>query len=99
MPSRVNSITPDDWRETFRETRLHYGFGVIPASRIKVCSVCGASCRASENFCTECGAKLPEKNLYQQSVEGKPRCPHCGELIGNAENYCPVCGAALKNAI
>ena len=82
-------------REEYRETMVHYGFGVAAAKKIKVCSECGALCKSSESFCTECGRGLPKKNLYQQSVEGKPRCLHCGSLLGNAKNYCPVCGAPL----
>lgn len=83
-------------REEYRETMIHYGFGVAAAKKIKVCSECGALCKANESFCTECGRGLPEKNLYQQSVEGKLRCLHCGSLLGNAKNYCPVCGVSLE---
>ncbi len=85
-----------DEKNEKRRARLYYGFGALPAKLIKVCSECGALCKASESFCTECGARLPEKNLYQQSVEGKPRCLHCDSLLGNAKNYCPVCGAPLE---
>ena len=78
-----------------RVALTYYGFGVLRAKRIKVCPACGAVCPSDESFCSECGAGLPEKNLYAQSVEGKQRCPHCGSLLGEAKNFCSVCGGRL----
>ncbi len=98
MPSRAeNNVQVLSYsREEHRETMLYYGFGVAAAKKVKVCTDCGALCGAQECFCTECGARLPEKNLYQQSIKGKPRCESCGSLLGKAKNYCPVCGAPLE---
>jgi len=81
-----------------RQTRLFYGFGVLPAKRIKVCTVCGTICKANENFCTDCGAILPEKNLYELSVEDVKRCKHCGAILVDFEKFCPICGKNLRTA-
>lgn len=82
--------------ESRREARLYYGFGVLPAKAIKVCPDCKTVCRASESFCTSCGAKLPEKNLYDKSVEGAEKCPGCGAILVGSESFCPICGIELR---
>lgn len=82
-----------------RETRQYYGFGVLSAKAIKVCGGCGSVCRADETFCTECGVRLPEKNLYEKSIEGVPKCPHCGAVLAGREKYCPNCGKGLQAAV
>ena len=82
-----------------RETRQYYGFGVLSAKGIKVCVVCGSVCKADETFCTECGARLPEKNLYEKSIEDVPKCPHCGAILAGREKYCPNCGKEMQTAV
>lgn len=94
MP-KSQSGTPQSDRQL---TRLYYGFGVTSAKRIKVCPACGEVGSADKNFCTKCGEKLPSKNLYEQSIEGKKRCTHCGSLLGEAKNFCPICGRSLTTA-
>ena len=84
--------------ESRRETRLYYGFGVNPAKAMKVCTECGSVCKAAENFCTECGERLPEKNLYELSIEDAVRCPHCGTILEGSEDFCPICGKGLRTA-
>lgn len=86
-------------RKEYRETMLYYGFGIAAAKKIKVCSVCGTACGSEEGFCRECGARLPEKNLYQQSVEGKPRCPRCNSVYAHGNHYCSLCGVMLNNDV
>ncbi|MGI6716271.1 MAG: double zinc ribbon domain-containing protein [Eubacteriales bacterium] len=82
--------------ESRRKARLYYGFGVIPAKSIKVCSQCKTICKADENFCSDCGATLPEKNLYEFSVEDAKRCGYCNSILVGSEKFCPICGKNLR---
>lgn len=93
MPKPLGDGPPADDR---RRVLTHYRFGVGSAKCVKVCAACGCRCGAEENFCTECGERLPEKNLYEQSVAGKRRCTECGSLLGDARRFCPICGTPLK---
>lgn len=77
--------------------REYYGFGIAAVKRIKVCAECGVVCGAAESICAECGAKLPDRNLYEQSVEGKPRCKYCGTVITQEDQFCPYCGREQAN--
>lgn len=79
-----------------QKARQFYGFGVLPAKEIKVCSGCGTICMADENHCSNCGASLPQKNLYELSVEDAKRCQHCDAILLGNENFCPICGTNLQ---
>ena len=71
MPKPFGDGPPDDRRRVL----THYRFGVGSAKCIKVCAACGCRCSSEESFCTGCGERLPEKNLYEQSVAGKKKMP------------------------
>ena len=92
MQNDENSAYRADTGQMTGKSRNYYGFGIAAAKKIKVCSRCGAVSPASERYCSECGCALPDKNLYELSVEGKPRCRSCGAVLSRDGNYCPACG-------
>lgn len=83
-------------KESRRENRMYYGFGVQSAKALKVCKSCGAVCASDMISCTECGERLPDKNLYEMSVENADRCRHCKAILTGSENFCPICGKYLQ---
>lgn len=48
------------------------------------CNACGAQNFQGDNFCRECGEKLP------------PHCPQCGTAIDTPSKFCHECGAKLE---
>ena len=45
-------------------TLLEYGFGPETMKRRKICPECGRANGAQDTHCTDCGAALPSKRLY-----------------------------------
>lgn len=45
-------------------TLLEYGFGPETMKRRKICPECGRANGAQDTHCTDCGAALPSKTLY-----------------------------------
>lgn len=75
------------------ESMERYGFGPHIMKKIKVCERCGRTSPASENFCRECGNRLPEKTLYQSYKERHKYCKKCETVLSDSSEYCPQCGA------
>ena len=54
------------WEEDLTLASMeHYGFGTKAMKKVKKCDNCGMMAPASEQFCRECGTRLPEDTLYQ----------------------------------
>jgi len=51
----------------------------------KICPKCNAVSHYSDDFCVECGARLPSETV----------CPSCGEKIPPGEKFCSSCGASV----
>lgn len=60
------------------------------AKNTKVCPECGEECQASREFCSNCGAKLPEETMADGYV-----CPECGLQNMIDTKFCAACGAVL----
>ena len=78
------------------ETAEHYGFGIRAMAKVKVCPNCGAAAKAPEQFCGECGAKLPEDNLFQIYKKQNRYCAVCDTIEPAKAQFCPKCGTRLK---
>ena len=63
---------------------LEYGFGPETLQQRKVC--------------TDCGAALPEKTLYDLYRARHRCCLHCGVVVTDVAVYCPECGTRLPKA-
>ena len=78
-----------------RVTLLEYGFGPETLRSRKICPECGRANSARDTRCTECGAALPEKTLYDLYRAHHRCCPSCGIAVTCAAMYCPECGTRL----
>ena len=76
-------------------TLLEYGFGPETMRRRKICPECGRANPAQDTRCTECGAALPEKTLYDFYRSRHRCCPGCGVAVTSVAVYCPECGTRL----
>ncbi len=72
-----------------------YGFGPRAMKRLKVCKSCGRASPSSLQFCTECGAHLPEKNMFEIYKERHAFCKACETVVSDTAAYCPECGERL----
>ena len=73
----------------------HYGFGPRAMMKLKICKACGCTSPSTLNFCTECCAKLPEKNMFQEYKERHKFCKSCDTVVKDDAEYCPQCGKKL----
>ena len=62
------------------------------SKRLKVCQSCGTNCDVSMNFCTNCGAKLPEL-----AIGAGFYCPNCGRQNTDEAKFCVGCGRQLNH--
>ena len=86
-------------RKALRQvTLLEYGFGPETMKRRKVCPECGRANGAQDTHCTDCGAALPSKTLYDFYLSRHRCCPGCGVAVTSIAEYCPECGARLPKA-
>ncbi len=76
-----------------------FGFGPIIMKQIKVCRICGGSCAATEQYCTECGAILPKETLFDLYKSQHLYCPACDTVVADTSLYCPECGKKLRQQI
>ncbi len=79
------------------ENMKQYGFGIEAMKQIKVCHKCGNTLSASQQFCTACGHRLPEKSLYDMYKERHKTCPACDTVVTNECDYCPQCGKKIES--
>ena len=62
------------------------------------CPACGRANRAQDTHCTDCGAALPEKTLYDLYRARHRCCLSCGVVVTDVAVYCPECGTRLPKA-
>ena len=62
-------------------TLLEFGFGPESMQRCKLCPECGRANPAQDTHCTDCGAVLPEKTLYDFYLSRHRCCPGCGVAV------------------
>lgn len=79
-------------------TLLEFGFGPETMRRCKLCPECGRANPAQDTHCTDCGAVLPEKTLYDFYLSRHRCCPGCGVAVTDYAVYCPECGTRLPKA-
>lgn len=60
------------------------------SKKMKHCPNCGEDVLANNDFCPECGAKLPETTIAEQYV-----CPNCGKQNLVETKFCSGCGTIL----
>lgn len=77
---------------------LEYGFGPETLQQRKVCPACGRANRAQDTHCTDCGAALPKKTLYDLYRARHRCCLNCGVVVTDVAVYCPECGTRLPKA-
>ncbi len=77
---------------------LEYGFGPETLRGRKVCAACGRANPAQNARCTDCGAALPDKTLYDFYRARHRCCPGCGVVVTDVARYCPECGTRLPEA-
>ncbi len=79
------------------ENMKQCGFGVDEMKKIKVCTTCGNPSHHTEQFCRECGYRLPDKTLYDIYKERHKTCPSCETVVADNSEYCPQCGNKLND--
>ena len=68
-----------------------------------VCPSCKAEVIAGADFCTSCGAKMPNASVADINRINSPAeldtfpCPYCGNDISVASVFCPYCGQEVNN--
>ncbi len=77
------------------ENMKQYGFGIEAMKQIKICHKCKNASPTHQQFCTECGHRLPEKNLYDIYKERHKSCPACDTVVADECEYCPQCGEKI----
>lgn len=76
-----------------------YGFGPQAMKKWKVCGQCGTMAHSSQQFCRECGHRLPQKTLYDVYKSMHKVCPDCDSVAPDGAEFCPVCGMRLKKEV
>ena len=88
-------MTADKLELIRQQSMEQYGFGPAAMKKVKVCTVCGNPSPSDQQFCTECGHRLPDKTLYDIYYDiYKERhvcCPiidynHYGGLFGSVRH-------------
>ncbi len=79
-----------------QQNLMQFGFGMELMKRTKVCGLCGEKADASQQFCKECGAPLPQETLYDAYKKSCRACPSCEAVVSNDAEYCPRCGGKIK---
>ena len=78
------------------ENMCQLGFGPTAMKKVKGCEKCGKPSPSSEQFCTECGHRLPDKTLYDIYKERHRCCPTCDTVLSDTMDYCPQCGTKIE---
>ncbi len=82
-----------------KESMLRYGFGIDAMRSVKVCETCGEMADVSQQYCKECGRRLPEHTLYDIYKERHKVCPACDTVLSDGMEYCPQCGTAIEKKL
>ena len=89
-------MTADKLELIRQQSMEQYGFGPAAMKKVKVCTVCGNPSPSDQQFCTECGHRLPDKTLYDIYKERHVCCPNCDTVLSDEMGYCPQCGTKIK---
>jgi len=89
-------MTADKLERIRQESMAQYGFGPEAMKKVKVCTKCGQPSPSGQQFCTECGYRLPEKTLYEVYKERHKCCPTCDTVLSDTMGYCPQCGTKIE---
>lgn len=82
-----------------KKTLFQFGFGIDAMKTATVCENCNSLEDSRREFCSKCGAKLPEANLYDYYRAQHDSCPHCQNVISKAMDFCTKCGTQIKKTI
>jgi|GEM_PF-867139 len=91
MTERLEAIRLENMKEL--------GFGIERMKELKVCTKCGQPSPSGQQFCTECGVRLPAKTLYDIYKERHTVCPHCDTVVAKGSEFCPQCGTKIERNI
>lgn len=59
----------------------------------KCCESCGATLKAEDVFCSQCGAQVEEDDF--SDAEGIKHCQNCGAEHSEDQKFCGKCGTKL----
>ena len=89
-------MTADKLELSRQQNMEYYGFGPAAMKKIVVCAHCGTPSPREQNFCMECGYRLPDKTLYDLYLERHKVCPVCGTVLTDGMDFCPQCGTKIN---
>ena len=78
------------------ESMEELGFGPSAMRKIKKCPKCGRMASSENDFCRECGSRLPKTTMYDYYKSLHRVCPECETVVNEKTLYCPHCGTKLK---
>lgn len=61
----------------------------------KCCENCGATLKAEDAFCSQCGAPVEEDDDDISDAEGIKHCQNCGAEHSKDQKFCSKCGSKL----
>ena len=95
MPEEEVQAAGSSWKSAFSNLeRAAQDYATEMSKNVKVCPECGQPAGADQKFCPNCGGKLPENTVAQESV-----CPSCGKQNKLTAKFCADCGTKLPSAI
>ena len=57
---------------------------------ITICSACGKVNKLGNKFCSSCG-----KNIQEETMQNKLKCPKCNFLLEEGAKFCSRCGQKI----
>ncbi len=88
-------MTNEHLEELRLENMKQCGFGIEAMKERKICTQCGNPSPVTQEFCKECGYRLPDKTLYDIYRERHSVCGICETVVAGHSGYCPQCGSRL----
>lgn len=89
-------MTLDEMDMRRQENMEHYGFGPGTMKHLKVCKSCGEMALSEQQFCMECGVRLPDTTLYDLYQKMHTHCRICNMIVADSAQFCPRCGSEIK---
>lgn len=75
---------------------------LLPATQKEAehkCDGCGASVKASDKYCNNCGEHFKElvkgAKAQAKQIISQERCPSCGAVVSESQKFCPHCAVKL----
>lgn len=78
-------MTADKLELIRQQSMEQYGFGPAAMKKVKVCTVCGNPSPSDQQFCTECGHRLPERKGTSAAPTVIRCCPTKWATVRSAE--------------